>query len=140
MARAVFRLISKNATHGQHRATDEELLQETLDYMKDGFQSDIATLKEEDRESGDDYEVMYPRFMKAVKKKADKFKQDSRGYRQICLMPTFSLALVMVSRVRSHYIHADWFKITRLNAMVDIYGGVRASYSYSITHLTHPSS
>jgi hypothetical protein len=130
MDRAVFRLISRNATLGEHKATDEELLQELLDYMKDAFESDLADLEDDASSSSyEDYQVLYPKFMKAIQRKADKLKKDSQGYRQICLMPTFALGLVMVSRVRSHYIHAKWFKIGSLNRMVYIHGGVSASTS-----------
>jgi hypothetical protein len=120
-SKAVFRLISRNATFGRRRATPEEMLQEILDQMKDAFERDVlgntCPLDE-------DHELMYPSCMKLIKDKAEKYKSTNRAYRQVCLMPMFTLSLVMASRVQSHYTHAGWFKISTLNEMINVYGGV----------------
>lgn len=62
--------------------------------------------------------------LKKAEEKAEKFKQTSKGYRRIYCIPSFSLGLVMASRIHSHYVHAPWFRLTSLNGMIDIHGTV----------------
>ena len=122
MGRIVFRLISRNETKGNKKATEEELLQEIVDHFKDAFISDRKRIK--DWTKVEDYEVRYPTFMKRVTIKADEFKRNATGYRHICCLPRFALALVMMSRVRSHYTHSSWFNIANLKTMIEVHGGV----------------
>jgi hypothetical protein len=122
MSKVVFRLISRNDTKGSKKATEEEFLLEIVDHFKDAFLVDHGKVKPRNR--SDDYEVLYPTFMEQVKVKADQFKRNTTGYRQICCIPRFTLALVMMSRVRSHYTHANWFRIGQLKTMIDVHGGV----------------
>ena len=126
MGRIVFRLISRNETKGNKKATEEEFLQEIVDHFKDAFVSDRAKIN--DWTNGEDYEVLYPTFMARVVSKAEEFKRNVTGYRQICCLPRFALALVMMSRVRSHYTHSPWFNITDLKTMVEVHGGVSETH------------
>jgi len=125
MGKAVFRLLSRNATHGQHKATDVEMLQEKLDKMKDALEEDLLEITS--REFDEDHEYLYPKCVEKILEQAGKFKQNNQGYRQLCLMPSFVLGLVMVSRVRRHYTHARWYNIGTLDKMIDVYGGVSDS-------------
>lgn len=139
-SRAVYRLLSRNESTGSVKVTEEELLQEIIDSFKDKFEEDDKALLEryakrdqkrgrpptmpELKEMEEDYEVMYPTVFGAIKEKAEHFKGNSTGYRQICLLPRVALGLIMASRVRSHYTHADWFRISILKNMVQVHGGV----------------
>jgi hypothetical protein len=124
MAKAVFRLLSRNETRATQKATEEEHLQEIVDSLKDSLEKDLRKLT--DRTRDDDYEVIYPLFMEAVAKKAEKYKSTTQGYRQLCCLPRFALALVMASRVWRHYRHAEWFCMPKLKNMVEVHGGVSA--------------
>lgn len=122
--KAIFRLISRNERKGVHRATDEELLQEVIDEIKDEFESDLSTIGDPIRARKEDFKFIYPLFMEKVKVKADAFKQKSQGHRQICCLPSFAFGLVMASRIPGHYTHAPWFKIKTLGEMIDVHGAV----------------
>lgn len=122
IGRVVFRLISRNETKGHKKATEEEFLLEIVDHFKDGFLLDLSAMV--DLKSEEDYEVLYPEFIKRVSEKADSFKRNATGYRQICCLPRFALALVMMSRVRSHYTHSSWFQVGTLKEMIEVHGGV----------------
>lgn len=74
----------------------------------------------------DDLDVLYPKFCKAVEKKANQFKR-AAGYRRLCCVPIFVLAIAMVGRVQRHYVHATWFNVRRLGSMLGEYGGVSDS-------------
>ena len=75
----------------------------------------------------EDYDVRYPTVFVDIAKKAELFKGNSSGYRQICALPRVALGLVMASRIRSHFTHASWFRISSLRDMVKVHGGVSAS-------------
>ena len=121
----MWRLLSRNETKSTQKATEEEHLQEVIDSLKDELEKDIRALKEQGESLEEDYEVLYPNFDKMVQHKADKFKQNSAGYRQLCCLPRFALALVMASRVWRHYRHAVWFRMAKLKEMSEVHGGVR---------------
>ena len=132
MAKAVFRLLSRNETRATQKATEEEHLQEVVDSLKDVLEKDLRLLT--DRNRDEDYEVIYPQFMEALAKKAEKYKSTTQGYRQMCCLPRFTLGLVMASRVWRHYRHAVWFRMPTLKAMVEIHGGVSESLHHATCH------
>ena len=125
-AYAIFRLLSRNETKGTHRATEEELLQELLDELKLALQKDLDRAKnpltegEDDGHSGDSY----PTFFSLRKAKANRYRQESSGFRKLACLPTVMLALVMASRIRHHYVHAPWFRVGTLNKMAEVHGAV----------------
>ena len=121
-AKAIFRFISRNETKPTQIATENELLQEVLDELKDALEIDLDRTADLSRE--EDFEISYTEFMSTVNRKAVQFKQDSHGYRQICSVPPFALALVMASRVQSHYTHARWFRLGSLTEMINVHGTV----------------
>lgn len=122
--RAIFCLISRNETKGVHSATKEEFLQEIIDELKDALELDLKNLKDPSHSREEDYKIKYTTFLNKVKLKADFFKQNSNGYRRICCLPSFSLGLVMASRILSHYTHAPWFKLRNLSEMIGVHGTV----------------
>jgi len=124
-AKAIFRLISRNTRKGVHRATEEELLQEVIDELKDALESDIASIQ--DPSKIEDFNIKYPNYMAKIEQKAELFKRTTQGYRQICCVPAFALGLVMASRVKSHYIHAKWFKVGSLTKIIGVHGTVMSS-------------
>lgn len=143
-ARAVYRLLSRNETQGRVKITEEELLQEIVDGFKDAFEEDDKKLLRRYAERDaitqgqvpstaelldmeEDYDVRYPTVFVDIAKKAELFKGNSSGYRQICALPRVALGLVMASRIRSHFTHASWFRISSLRDMVKVHGGVSAS-------------
>jgi len=131
MTKAVFRLISRNDRKTSHRATDEELLQEVIDEIKDEYELDVENL---DDRLEEDFQFKYVKFVEKTKQKAEDLK-DKASYRLIFSVPAFTLGLVMASRVRSHYTHAPWFKVTTLSGMLDVHGTVSRQVLYFITHL-----
>lgn len=118
---AVFRYLSRNLRKGSRKATDEELLLETVHELTYSLETDMQRLTEFSDE--DDLGVLYPRFCAAVEAKAEEFK-GSGGYRRLCCVPTFVLGLAMIGRVRRHYTHASWFTVRKLGSMLGEYGGV----------------
>jgi hypothetical protein len=124
MARAIFRLISRNTRKGTHHGTDEELLQEVVDELKDALEGDLVRNKDRDRFREEDIKYKYKDFVRKVNDKADQFKQYSQAYRRICCLPSFALGLVMASRIPSHYTHAPWFRLGVLTKMIDVHGAV----------------
>ena len=119
--RVLYRFLSRNETKGRHMATEEEFLLEIVDLLRDAYEEDI---KEQDAIPGEDESVVNRHFQKAAKEAAEKHKE-GRGYRQLCCVETFALGLVMASRIRRHYTHAPWFKITPLARMLHVHGVVR---------------
>jgi hypothetical protein len=122
LAKAIFRFISRNETKGNRCATEEELLQEVVDELKDALELDLVSLG--DQSLGEDFKVKYLTFVDKANKKADWFKNKSHNYRQICSLPSFALGLVMASRIPSHYTHAPWFRIKALMDMMGVHGSV----------------
>jgi len=133
MVKAIFRLISRNETKGAQRATEEELLQEVVDELKDVFELDLAAIKDPVEARDEDFKIKYPQFFKRVALEADSFKKKA-GYRQICCLPAFALGLVMASRIPSHYTHAHWFNLKSLTDMINVHGTV----SDSDPNTSHP--
>jgi hypothetical protein len=124
---ALYRFISRNITNTSRAATEEELLQETLDEIKDALEEDISSrAKRQIDDANEDFEQKYPRFKAKTEERAEHFKRTSHGYRKICSVPSFALGLVMASRFHGHYTHAPWFKTQTLVKMIDVYGSVRA--------------
>ncbi len=103
-------------------AMDEELLLEILDELKDAFEEDMPYARKLQAKE-DNLSILFPTFMKKVKDKAEEYK-DTGGYRRLCSVPSFTLALVSVLRIRRHYTHCVWFKISTLQKMLDVHGGV----------------
>jgi hypothetical protein len=121
-----------------HRATDEELLQEVVDELKDALEEDLVRIRSKESLEDEDFEFKYPKFKKAVDEKALLFKQKTHGYRQICCLPSFALGLVMASRIQSHFTHAPWFKIVALGNMIDVHGTVTKPPSPPTVCSFHP--
>ncbi|KAI9442816.1 hypothetical protein BJY52DRAFT_1194722, partial [Lactarius psammicola] len=122
LSTAIYRFLSRNETKDTHMATEEELLIEVVDELKDAYEIDLA--KRGDRARNLDAAALYPTFMNKAKEKAALFK-DSRasvGHRRLCSVPSFALGLVMASRIRRHYTHALWFNVQTLTTMLDSHG------------------
>ena len=103
-------------------ATEEERLQEIVEEMKYAYMKDMRD--KSITYVGDDYEKRYPKFLAVVKEKADLYKGMNQWYRQLCCLPSFALGLVMVSKIKRHYTHSNWFKQSKLGVMIEVYGGV----------------
>lgn len=106
------------------------MLQEVLDELNDALELDLAHMT--DLACEEDIEIKYPEFIEKTHQKADQFKQNSHGYRQICCLPSFALSLTMASKVQSHYTHAPWFKLSALSEMIGVHGAV----SKQIEHIS----
>jgi hypothetical protein len=84
-------------------ATDKKLLLKIVNKLKDMLEMDMPHARTiQVRE--DDPNILFLTFMKRVKQKADKYKKLG-GYRCLCSIPSFMLTLVLVARIRQHYIH-----------------------------------
>ena len=70
------------------------------------------------------YLEMFPIFHAVSKTKAERYNQESSGFRKLACLPTMMLALVMASRIRRHYVHALWFRIGMLERIVKVHGAV----------------
>lgn len=120
--RAIFRFISRNSAKSTHKLTEEELLQEIIDELKDCLEKDLQVQIDPGREK--DFNFKYPRFVEKVRELAKLLVKSASGYRRICSLPSFALSLVSASRIPSHYTHAPWFKLVHLTEMVGVYGTV----------------
>jgi hypothetical protein len=128
-ADAIFRLLSRNETKSLHKATEEELLHEVLQVLNRAYQKDLARLEKERnadiQDVDEDTSKRYKEFMKATAEKAEEYKVPTkRAFRKLVLMPMFTLAMVMASRVRRHYSHAPWFKVSIFYKMAEVHGAV----------------
>lgn len=124
MATAIFRFISRNQVNDNWRATGEELLLEIVAELRDAYDDDLTEMRSENRSPTHDGSLsQYPRFMHEAKLKADLFKDD-RGHKRLCSVPSFAHGLVMASRIKRHYTHAEWFTVGALNKMLDVHGAV----------------
>src|SRR6266851_2342894 len=121
-SRLVFWYMFRNMTKGQRMATDEELLLEILDKLKDAFKEDMPCARKLQAKENNP-SILFPMFIEKVKDKAEEYK-DTEGYQCLCSVPSFMLALVSVSRIRRHYTHCAWFKISTLQKMLNVHGGV----------------
>ncbi|KAH9018910.1 hypothetical protein EDB84DRAFT_1442281 [Lactarius hengduanensis] len=111
LATTIYRFMSRNETKGNRMATEEELLLEIVDELKDA-------------------QVSYPAFMKLAKDKAEKAEEskETPAHRRLCSVPAFARGLVMASRVRRHYTHAPWFEIGTLSKMLDSHGALISEF------------
>ncbi len=126
---AIYRFLSRNETQGTKMATEEELLLEIVDQLKDAYERDIKKLG--DRPKDLDMEALYPEFTTAAKSKVQESNlKETPEHRRICSVGTFALGLVMASRIRRHYTHAPWFGIKTLAPMLDSHGGVSEYFYY----------
>ena len=123
LATATFRFLSRNAIHLQQNATEEEHLHDIVNELRDELIKDMGCKKTNSR---GELSSLYPNFMEKAKKLVEDFKESSssRGARRLCSVPSFALALTMVSSVWRHYTHSSWFKIAELNTMLETHGAV----------------
>jgi hypothetical protein len=117
----MYRFLSRNMVKGTWQATEEERLIELVVELSDHLRTDQKKGLSDPNE--DDLAVLYPAFSRALQAKAKAFINEG-GYRRLCSVSSFFLGLVMLSRVRRHYTHAPWFKVTMLNEMLKTHGGV----------------
>ena len=125
LSNAIFRFMSRNETKPVKPSTDEELLNEIVQGLRDRYNEDLAdaAAKEAWREDDRDVSLMYPKYTEAAKEKADAYKELS-GYKRLLAVPGFTLGLVMVTRLKRHYQRAPWFKVTTLGNMLENHGAV----------------
>jgi hypothetical protein len=136
---AIYWLLSRNETKQEYKCSEEERLLEFLAEMNRAYQLDLTKLREKEKDKTpvtvepgkrnvveEDSRRQYPKFMEALKEKAEAYKYVSTEFRKLSCMPSLVLSLVMASRVRKHYTHAPWFKIATLNQMVEVHGAVSA--------------
>jgi hypothetical protein len=117
----MYRFLSRNMVKGTWQATDEEKLIELVVELRDYLTVDLERRPSDPDE--DDPKVLYPHFSAALDARSKRYVTEG-GYRRLCSVGSFFLGLVMVSRVRRHYIHAPWFKVTVLSQMLKNHGGV----------------
>jgi hypothetical protein len=98
-----------------------------VDDLKDAFEDDIQAQAQNGRLNPQEHEpeTLYPLFMIAAKEKTQEFKESqARGPQRLCSVPSFALALVLVSQTRRHWLHAPWFTIASLCQMLERHGAV----------------
>jgi len=84
-------------------ATDKKLPLEIVNELKDMLEMDMPHARMiQARE--DNPNILFLTFMKRVKQKANKYKKLG-GYQCLCSILSFMLTLVLVARIRQHYIH-----------------------------------
>jgi hypothetical protein len=121
-AYAIHRLISRNETKDNLKATEEEIVLDVVDELRLVFESEL--LKVKDRSN--DFEVNFPKFVELAMMKAEQYKaKGNYGYRKLFCLPSFMMGLVMAARIRRHYMHAPWFRAMNFVRMVEVHGGVR---------------
>jgi hypothetical protein len=128
---ALYHLLSRNDTKDVNETTDIEYLLKLVFELRLVYEKDIKNrvardIHGEDEEE-EDHRILYLLFFEAIQEKAELFKH-AQEYRLLCLMPTFALALVMMSRIRRHYVHASWFRLTPLTKMVGVHGMVSGTF------------
>jgi hypothetical protein len=79
---------------------------------------------DDDQEELPELRVKYPEYWGRLEKLKTKFKGVNAGYRRLMCMSTFVFGLVQASRVRRHYLHAPWFRVSHFNKMAVVHGGV----------------
>lgn len=107
---------------------------ELIDQVKDQYEMDLYQL--DDPSKDEDYDLKYKKFNEKAIQKATELTR-SGPYREIFALPAFTLALVMASRVNSHYTHASWFRVSSLAKMLEIHGTV-SEYSPCSLHFLMP--
>jgi len=122
---AIFRFLSRNETKPEKPATEEEHLDEIVRVLRDKYREDLEDAARDGKERDEEREiaVQYPKYAQAAKEKAIKYK-DMAGYKRLLAVPSFTLGLVMVTRVRRHYQRAPWFKVATLGHMLENHGAV----------------
>jgi hypothetical protein len=122
LPQAMFRFLSRNMIKGTWNATEEEKLIEIVVELQDHLHVDLDTVRTDPDE--DNLDILYPTFAQELQLKVKQFMGEG-GYRRLCSVSSFFLGIVMLSRVRRHYLHAPWFKVSKLDAMLECHGGVR---------------
>jgi hypothetical protein len=132
LSQVMYRFLSRNMIKGTWYATEEEKLIELVVELRDHLSVDLKT----GTTSGDegDLRSMYPTFSGKLEDKARQFVGEG-GYRRLCCVSSFFLGLVMLSRVRRHYIHAPWFKVMILGEMIKYHGGVCLFIAIKMRHM-----
>ena len=119
-----FRYMSRNETLGHYKATEEELLLEIVDHLKLKLVDDLRAIPDSERGDHFDYQGSCKQYKDALDAHANKYKMVNSGFRRLALVPSFMLALAMMSRVRRQFVHATWFRSSALLKMVNIHGRV----------------
>jgi hypothetical protein len=127
---AIYQFLSENDDKAVHMKTDEERLQQLVNFLKLAFERDVRNnkLKERKPEEHEELRIKYPDYWERLAKINEEFIGINAGYRRLTCMPTFMLGLVMASRIRRHYVHASWFRVTSFNKMLEVHGGVSTRY------------
>ena len=149
---AIYQYLSENTDKAVHKKTEEEGLQQLFNFLKIALERDIRLKKEkkakkeaikakrdrgeaveaeEDEEDEEEEEhqglaLKYPGYVGRLKIMNKTYIGINSGYRRLTCMPTFMFGLVQASRVRRHYLHASWFRVTNFNKMLEVHGGVSA--------------
>jgi hypothetical protein len=118
-----------------HKPTEEEFLREVIEELKDAYELDMRNVTALNRK--EDVTFKLKGFVEKVNKKAKGFLPAEHRYRHLCSVTSFVYALVMASRVRSHYTHAPWFKLRALGDMLDVHGTVSSPPGPSRWRLGH---
>ncbi|KAF8256378.1 hypothetical protein EI94DRAFT_1711689, partial [Lactarius quietus] len=122
MANTIFRFISRNEVKASMRAMPEERMLEVVNELRDAFEKDETETKEENSKRGADEAItINSNFMKALDRKVVELTGD-KELRHLCTTTAFAQGLVMASRIRRQYTHAEWFKVTTLNTMLETHG------------------
>lgn len=121
----IYRLLSRNETAKNQEASEEEYLQEMIDELKIEFNKDLNARTEKGELLGEDEDYAeYEDYSKLLKAKAELFKGVNSGFRKLACTRVFMLGLIMTSRVRRHYVHSPWFRVSSLAKMVEVHGAV----------------
>jgi hypothetical protein len=96
-----------------------------IDELKIEFNKGVEVRRANNEALSEDEDYAeYEDYAKLLKDKADLFKAVNSGFRKLACIDVFMLGLVMTSRVRRHYVHAAWFKVSSLVKMVEVHGAV----------------
>ena len=126
---AIYRFLSRNENMPVLKRTEEESLNEVVQALRDEYEEDLddAVAHGEDRGEERERSLLYPKFAKAAKMKAEECK-DMAGYKRLLSVPSFTLGLVMASRLKRHFQRAPWFKVITLGSMLENHGAVSTSH------------
>lgn len=122
------RYIARNETKYSLGATDMEFLQEIVYPLEKAYSKDLDAALErriegDEGSEDDDSSVKWKNFSKAADEIAVEHKEKN-GYKKLFGVTSFSLSLVMASRIRRHYTHATWFRANRLTNILETHGAV----------------
>jgi hypothetical protein len=101
---------------------------EFVNELRDAYKADMEDTEKENigHEEGDAV-VSQKNFKKKLKDMDGVFKdQEKANMRHLCTSQSFAQGLVMASRIHWHYTHLAWFKVGKLNEMVEDHGAVSA--------------